>query len=290
MAAAMNIVAIQDKDLNEKACGRIVFWTLSGDVSQPGLTKALDSEQSTASAPDEPSATVALHRAVDSVARFAKADAHHTARGAWAIVNRPTKRVDNVEDDAPLTKELVYPIRCEATLVGGTVFANGEGAEKIREAFDTAKKVLAPTDIGNWLCDRLEAFGAVPLRQRGGVYFVPRDVCPEWEKVTRALAKTSAHAVHSVPAMRSDEAVDAILAAITADTQAQCDAINAEVQDGLKQRRALDSREKKMETLLARLGQYEGILGTRLEALRDTIDNVKGSITAAIMMLESDDE
>ena len=284
-AIAHPVIALDDAEIDKRSCGRITFWDLSGDVDLNALVAALGDA---VKAPENPTPKVSLHRAVDECARRHDLEVRHRGTGMWDIVGEP------VED----SRQLVYPIETSARLMTEAdgigeevgVSAVGQYSSEVFADYSKARGVLATTDIGNWLCDTLTKLGGVPLRDRGGVYFVPQDRVASWERVTTALQTCSLHRVHRVPAMRSQDAVEAILAAVTADTKKACDTIVGEIGDGSIGKRALETREEKTAELLERLDRYEGLLGTRLDELRAAIEKTRGAVAMARMMTTREEE
>jgi len=287
---SVSVIAVDlDAEVNKRACGRITMWSLNGDVTVEALTKALEIVESKALPPEAPSALVALNRAVETVAKaMGHLDKHHLGRGEWAIVGKgeTEKGLDGVQ------RKLVYDIECTAKIVreGDTerLEIAGKGEDQIRAAYDIAKATLAPADIGTWLCDKLTQLGALALRDRGGVYFVPQPQVWKWDRIIAALKKCSKHVVNIIPAMRSQDAVDAILTSLTADTRAECDKIVADIGDGELGTKALATREKTAADLLARVSQYEELLGTKLDALRAVLDETKNAVAVAALATASD--
>jgi hypothetical protein len=279
------IIALHDDEISAKACGSIVFWSLNGTVSRSRLVAALDAEGvGFAKAPEEPSATVALHRAVETVSRDVGGEAHTTKRGHWHIVGKPH------EQSSATGEQIVYDVRASAQVVkDGGIETAGEGAWKIREAYEAALGVITPQDISGWLCKRLDKLGAVALRESGGFYFVPQDVVPKWEQIKRAVQAASSHKVHGVPALRSKDAVDAILTAIATDTHAECDRIAVDIANPELGRRAIESRERRTAELLDRLARYEALLGVRLDALRDATKSTRAAVATALLGLGSEE-
>lgn len=292
MAAANDVsgyIAVQASAGVAGVLGRIVWWSLEGDVTRASLVAALAAVQSAAVPPDEPSAVVAVHRAAEAVARGHKGSARQVRRGKWAICNKAVA----VDGDANAgTAKLTADVTALAEVTGENLTTEGDAvvASEIRAAFDAAKAALAPTDIGGWLCDKLEGLGAVPLRDRGGVYFLPVDTVAKFDKVNAAIKACSQHKVHVVPAMRSTDAVDAVLSAIESDTLAACEAISEEVREGKLGPRGLGSREAKAAELLARAARYEKLLGVRLDGLRAAVAEVEGAVATARIALASDRE
>lgn len=276
-------------ELEKAACGRIVMWSLQGDMTVSALGAALEAAGSKAIPPEPPSALVALHRAVDAVARaLGRLEVHHVSRGEWAIVGKPVEHTG-------VQRELVYPIDCTAKLVrpegGGEEYLEitGRGEDQIRAAYEVAKGVLAPSDIGTWLTDKAAKLGAIPLRDRGGVYFVPQPQVWKWERIVKAIKACSKHGVYALPAMKSQDAVEAILSALTADTQAACDKIADDIADGTLGTKALANREKSTAELLDRVSQYETLLGSKLDALRTAIAETQAAVATAAFAAASAD-
>ena len=273
------VIAIDDAEIDKRSCGRITFWDLSGDVDLDALVAALGD---VVKHPENPTPKVSLHRAVDECARRHNLEVRHRGAGMWDIVGEP------VEDN----RQLVYPIETSARLmtkadgIGNDVgiSTTGKYDMEVLADYSKARGVLATTDIGNWLCDTLTTLGGVPLRDRGGVYFVPQDRVATWERVTTALQACSLHKVHRVPAMRSQDAVEAILAAVTADTRKACQTIAEDIGSATLGKRALETRENQTADLLERLDRYEGLLGTRLDELRTAIDETRSAVAVARMM------
>src|ERR1017187_5398380 len=70
MMNGSNVIAIDDKEIQKRSVGRVTFWSASGgDVQLSVLTQALLDVGSTAEPPGEVTPKVALHRAVEEVAK-----------------------------------------------------------------------------------------------------------------------------------------------------------------------------------------------------------------------------
>ena len=289
MNTAMNLVAIDDPilhpdaeqdALNKNACGRIVWWALSGETAVDALSAALADHKATVAPPAAPSPMVALHRAADDAAKSNSAECRKLARGSWAIAGKAEEQLDDAGADV-----LVSAIRSRVWLSDDeTVQVRGLFEEEIRTGYDRARRYLSQAAISQWLCKTIDGLGAVPLRESGGVYFLPRDVVSDWEPLVSAI---SAVKLFSVPALRSADALDAILAAVTKDTEKACAELSADL--GSAGKRALETRENDLQALVERTGRYEAILGKKLDDLRAAIGETRGAITAAMFAIVQDD-
>lgn len=286
MVAAMNLIAVddraQDYELNQKACGRIVWWALSGPMHVATFGERLALEGASVQPPEAPSPKVALHRAAEDAARAAGTVCRSLGAGAWALASKP--REENADDGRP---RLVSDIVTRAMLRDDdSIRAEGPDAEAIEDAFARAREHLSSQDMSGWLCDAIAKLGAVALRESGGFYFVPKDAVERWQAVARAVEGCSGHKLYNVPALRSADALDAILAAVTSDTQKACADITRDM--GSLGPRGLGTRENELRALSDRASRYEAILGTKLDVLRDAIRETQAGITAAVFALSSE--
>lgn len=299
-------IAIEAGDeIERRACGRIVFWTCNGTVTCETLQAALTAATSSAEPPDPPSPLDALHRAAGAVAKIVKGEAHHVSRGRWAVTTRTSEIVEKAEEEEGVQsatdalaeqltatgalKQLVYDVDVVGSVdKEGVLSVEGtRGATELRTAYNAALAALAPSDVSAWLKIKALKLGAVRLRQRGGIYFIPKSAVVKWEKMVAALEGCSKHKVHSLPSMKSADAVEAILTAVAEDTRKACEKIAAEIADADLGARALKNRETVTADLLKRVEQYEALLGARLDDLRVAIDETRAAVATAALVLAS---
>lgn len=281
------VIALHDDEITKKACGSIAFWSLSKEpITLPRLVEALLKEGSPATPPESPSALVALHRAMQVTSKTLKLDLHGRERGKWALVGKAS-----TELSPDGSSKLAYPVEATAELSdAGTLISTGGDRFQLllQQEFDAAKSQISSQDIGAWLCRKLSALDAVALRPSGGFYFLPQPVVFKWEKIVRALKQCSKHCIYSIPALKSSDAVEAILAAITSDTQQACDKISAEIPTVGK--RALESRQVETTALLERAAKYEELLGMQLTGLRKAVEETRCAVAAAMLTAGNSDE
>jgi hypothetical protein len=275
---ADNLIAIQDG--SPATCGAIVWWTLGGKVARDRLVAALAAEQSSAVPPEETSRIVALHAACVEVARKHGYHVHTVGRGAWAIVRSP--------DLDAAARALHYAVEGAARigLTSGIDVDPGFLAGEITDAYEIARGELSAAQVSGWLCSKLEGLGALPLRERGGIYFVPSDVAGKWSKLMRAVDASRAGKIHTVPAMRSEEAVEAILSALEAEVSGAIAALDTELASDELGPRALATREREALAMLDKIDRYGKLLGTNLDSLRSQATRAKGSIASAILLAD----
>jgi hypothetical protein len=266
----------------DETTGAVWFWqTVGGDVSVQALADAWAAEGLPARwLCDGPSDDVALRRAVESQKTKDIMIRKHP-RGGWAIVR-----------EASAGGRLTYGVSVRVYLEAGTISVCTETGERnettaamralLLPEFERAKRTYAASDLSAWLV-RLAAreLSSVALRERGGVYFAPRDKIGTLRAIKRALARAGAHDIHEIPALRSAEAIAAILDAISREVATECATIDGEIAAGDLGVRAARTRIGEIDALAEKVRRYEAILGrplgdalARLSALRAQLSGI----------------
>lgn len=277
MTTPNGIVAVTEQ---VNTAGAITYWRLSGDVATVTLAEAWeDAGLDPKLLPGLPGAETALRRAM------------HQYSGPHRLV-RPLRGEGFalVAEETP-EDDLKYAVDFKAKVAGETVTVEPSEhpyADSLQQSFDHNRATLTTEDISVWLTKMVKRVGAVQLRDTGGMYFVPRQSIDTWRAVHRALKAASAHTVYEIPALRSEEAVEAILDAVQAEAEKEARALEAELEKGLLTARGLKGRASKTEQMLSKIQGYEGLLGQSMDALKKRIEDLKASITVAIFQAEEE--
>jgi hypothetical protein len=277
------LIAVRDEDSNDKA-GVIVWWRLTGGIDLAALETAWVAEGLEKSRlPTPPSPPVALRRAVSEL-KTAKRMVRPLDKGGFAVLD------EHQSGDRVSTQQL------------GTVTLDPLGRIKsdlpwretdaVAEAYEKHLHSVVQSDVSPWLCKTMDAVQAVSLRDTGGVYFVPRYALPQWERVVRALRAATQHVISNVPALTSSEAVSAILDALEQEAGAQLAQLESDLDAHMKDEtdpdakklgsRALNTRIERTEAMGAKLGAYESLLGSKLDALRENISRARANLSVAM--------
>jgi len=300
-------------DAQEGQAGAIVLWRLQGELDLNRLRRAWD-ERGLAETllPEYPSAAVALRRACREQEGKACV-VHGLKNGGFAVVN-----VKAVEDaDQPL--DFSVGLTVKLTTNGGIVKPRGwtlsdaklgEGApglefnhpahpraEEISKAFEENLRRIEAEDTGLWLADLVKHTAmAIPLRDTGGTYFVPRETLGTWQAIVAATKASGATFFAEIPAMQSSKAVDAILDALTREAAAQLEGIEAEIQKAMASEkggmgeRAVQTRLRSCAAMEAKLSTYEGLLDVKLEQLRGGLLGLRANLAAAALVGDKGEE
>lgn len=282
-----NVRGIVAVDAHVPEAGAIVWWRLHGTVEYAAFMAAwqgagLDHSH----APMPCSATNALRRACDDL-REKRVLVRPLGREAgFAIVKErvvnESKRLD-YDVQATVTLDEAGRVRVERAADG----ISDEALEKIRltvkQSFDVHLGQLDSSDFSSWLVRMMPRLDAAGLREQGGVYFVPKYSVDRFAAVVGVLRSVTEHVVNRVPAMRSEDAVDAILDAITQEAEAEAAQLEKVLEEGKLGERGLETRVSRCEEMDAKVVRYESLLGRKLEGLRERLEAIRANLSIAVL-------
>lgn len=261
--------------------GAIAWWRLTGTVDHDKLIAAwteagLDPEH----LPLPPTPEQGIRRALKEQEERRVMARPLAAKGSYALV------VEKLVGDGG-SGELEYEtaFRVKVDMVGKITFdPDGHDAgnlvlaakqEEIRAAYTKHVSALSAGDISSWLVDLAYRVKAVSLRDTGGIYFVPSPALVQWHTIMGVIREVSGHQMFEVPALKSDEAVDAILDAVSTEAHEEIAKLEAALASDTMGARGLSNRSDRAKTMLDKLKSYEALLGkgtatinTRLEELQ----------------------
>lgn len=264
--------------------GAIVWWELSGAVDLDDFVEVLQArgfpEKDFPSAPGvEAIAQRALQGAVKTKRQLVRP---LRERGRWDLIE------ESVGTDAAESVELGYTplLRVEA-LDDGQIRVTprdpttGEAlAEIVRASIRFHEKTLTAADISLWLLAAARRLDAVSLRERGGFYFIPAPQLPAWMAARDALRDVSAHQIREMPAMRTEEAVEAVLSGLRTEACAKMAAFE-EYLKGDVSTRGLNAAERDLGFLAEKVSRYSELLGVSLTDLSTRHEALSGAVVAA---------
>lgn len=147
-------------------------------------------------------------------------------------------------------------------------------AARLSTAYHTALWQYSDHDISSWLVQLVRARKAVPLRDSGGIYFIPRDEMAAWTTRARAIERASAHTVYELPVVRSEEAVKAVLASVQAEATRAIAQLEEVLATDPSARKAAGQQQycAQVRDLVA---TYEGLLGAASTGVRESLDELE---------------
>jgi len=283
--AKLKLVAVTS-EVAAEAVGSIVYWKLASETDIGALTTEWEKAglpKDLGKVPDPPTPEVALARTMAEqkekrvlVRPLAK------AKDGYAIVK------ETVEPG----KDPVYETLCKVSLSASfkPVFdpPTYTGCETIREGYKKQLNTVVATDLSTWLAGLMTGpLEAVSLKTTGGVYFVPAHKAPLFRRV-RKVVNTTSNVIHEIPAMDSEAATVAFVDALTAEAETAVATTMKELESAALGSRALQTRSKATEVLLAKIERYEKLLGTSLGAMKSKVEQLGGAVAAASLAASAD--
>jgi hypothetical protein len=274
--------------------GAIVYWSLSGTVELDAIVHKFEEDFMDESwLPAMPSLETVIYRAAQGLCDQRQMIRQIRRGTSWAFV---TEKVN------PLTAEQLkrgdgrnrekiewqicarFWIEREGDTEKAVVLAeDAESAfdldlvKRIKMDYQSSVRTLTAADISAWLLQRAAAGHAVGLRDRGGIYFVPQDRLGEWRELTRALMAVSDHKIYEIPAMRTPEAVEAILESVRYEASQQFEKLDGYL-GGETSTRGLNSWERTLAEMREKVSHYVELLGTALPDLEEKFQNLTGAL------------
>lgn len=308
-----DMIMVKDDPTLASAAGAMVFWRLASGLKREALEDAWTLD--VVHLPPEVTTLAALRTVMVRVASKHKAFVRQYGTHALAIAKGQT-------EDAGFGKQ--FPIIVQGGLAGFphahvqmmgrlSTFArraNERVGKKKNEhhitievcsadsAFDAirdeilgtlpeARETYESNDVGAWLVAQAKRLNAVPLRDGGGIYFVPKFALDEWRQIIAALRSASPdQIIHEIPALDSRGAIAAIFDAITIEATTTIETMDkalAEVGP-----RGLKTLKADALLLDEKMTQYEGLLGLRLVELREKLEKLQFNLGVAVLAKEED--
>lgn len=271
----VGVVAVQDMT----TAGAIIWWSLRGELALPALETAWTAANFDAKLlPKGPTVAECMARSARACQSKRFLARPLSGRRGWALVaETPTYSGDL----AYATAAKMHLDDCKSLQIDG---ADDSLHQTLKMSFAHHKAMLSATDVSMWLSARLiPRVEAVKLRTTGGVYFVPRQHLMTFRAWAQVLRDVSDHAVYEVPALQSDEAVAAILAALIAEADTEIDALETELDTEELGSRAIKTREAKCEALRRKLETYADLLGVSVAQTNVRLGNVRAALVESSM-------
>lgn len=293
-AAIADVMAISD--VSRDAAGAIVLWRLSGETNFDALRATFVAQgMDEKLLPALPSPEVALRRAMEAqVDKRVLRRALPGKGNGYALV---TEQADESDTSAPLQYKVTLQVRLVKSdghpdgvyLDMAHSGASTQVSDEIHAAFRANMRRLEAYDTAEWLCRMVKHVQAVPLRDTGGVYFVPRQTLPVWRKVVASLRAASATFIAEIPALQSSEAVDAILDSLRREADQFSGSLEAELAEAAQRpdgmgSRAIKTRLGRCEDAAEKLGVYERLLGVKLDEVRVRVEQLQANLAAAALI------
>ncbi len=291
MREIQGLVAVDGDDVDHVA-GGIVWWKLRGDLDEPLFARTWEAEGLDPKfLPTPPSPATALRRSMNEFRRQRTLIRPLGKGKGLALVKERT--TDEARQQATGEGELDYHLQWKASVdaVGRLTVKGLDGheppTEELNGLFQKHLATLSDADISHWLIREAKRLDAVPLRDGGGIYFVPRYSLHSWHAISLVLSQCSSHVIYKVPTMRTQDAVAAIIDAISTEAELEAKALEEALAED-HGHQALAHRVKLCEQVEAKVEKYEGVIGQKLDTLRERLEVVRANLSVAMLAAMSE--
>lgn len=275
------LVAVQAGDTT--TCGAIVWWALGGVLDLEELMDAWDAEGlDRAIIPGLPTPETALYRAALECQDKRTLVRPLDRRGMWDIVS------ETVLEDTGGAPRTVHSTECRIEIRPDksalVVPEDHRFADKVLHAYRVYARSLNSADISMWLTATLmPLIEAVGLRERGGMYFVPVTGMALLRRVARAFRACSRNLVYEVPALKTDDAVEAILTAVRAEAEHELGELEEYMARPAEKitTKGLNAGARRATAIRSKLERYASLLGVALPDMNQRAETLAGAIQAA---------
>lgn len=289
----MSFIALQDDEFSNIA-GALVWWSLSKDVDLVDLREALEVQELPLDwLPAAPKLETVAQRAGQSrITNKRQLLRPLSVRGSYDFVDEQVIGTGQDEQLRHIPRVRVRVIENEGDLktidVTPMTTADVELAREIAAAVSSFREALVPSDMSVWLVWLLETrVRAVSLRDRGGFYFVPAgEPLALWRRIVKAVHASSFHRCSLIPALRSADAVEAILLAVRREAEKVLNDLETYLAGDVSTR-GLNAHERDIQAIQSKMAMYAKLLNASLPDLEARAESLTGSILAARAVRET---
>jgi len=202
----------------------------------------------------------------------------------------------SVQEEQVIDGGLEYREVCRVKLDARTTvetdyFTLGSGAdestiERVVKTVTLATRALGSVPrkhVTAALVSLVRSCGGIPLRDRGGVYYMPEWGMEKWEKAAAAVEKAAMTGSNSIYLLRVKKDADgarAIIAALTSEVYSEISTMRQEIEAKGLSGSALTRRQSKARRVLSKVENYEELLGSEMDLLRAACAEVEPDAAA----------
>ncbi len=269
---------------SQGSTGSVTFWVLSGVIEFGKLEAAWRSRGlDVALLPPRTSPKTALRRAMDALVTGQGSMVKNGSEQGWLghfVRGKDTgKTAYTLEVEACLAANPHHEPQLRSA-DGGNV---DEGiADVIVLGYMRELRTIHHHDLSSWMVASLRRANSVSLRESGGLYFLPAGPgLDEWRAMADVLAEATHCRIFEIPAMASKMAAQAVLEALTREVREYVEGIDEQL--GKVGSRALATRKTELAAYAGKLAVFEGVIGEKLDALREQILAVDAKVAHAAL-------
>jgi hypothetical protein len=271
--------------------GGFVFWTLSGNTDHTIMSAGFSQLNLSRFCPEKNTEGGALKAALIKTFGGRNIDVKSIQRGkGYGVAQYDGTRVGDGRY-APLF-DVMLPkgstkIDFLSPETGEAIENEPANANEARKRFWRELDCIPLNKLASSLVRVVKHLGGIPLRDNGGVYWLPEDSLKVWDGLSLVLKHSSesnkTNKLYRVQTNIDPKGVEAIMDALTRTTLGELKTLEDDIKGGSIGKRAMESRREKASKLQDRVKRYATILGTTLTDLEDACDDTDQAAAMAIL-------
>lgn len=287
-----NLVAV--KDLNDDLCGKLIWWELDGFIKHDVLIRAWSAAQLPPELqPVLPESATALRLAMHKVStgniRARK------VKNAWAVVT------EDVDGKAYKTEQdWVVELQADDSLKFSWVSPRNMNAQdhelslSIQNWYDRFRSDFCARSISTWLTNPhnglVGQLDAVTMRERGGLYFIPKTKMVLWNKIVGLLKAHSKHSIHNIPALFTDDVVESVMSGVMRELDNTVSDVDRTFNEKELGARAIQTQLDRLADARAKAARYKKMLGANLDGLEEIGGDIQASLAEALLLKRAEQD
>ena len=257
--------------------GQIVYWSLTDGTNVDVLRDGFSAIGKAHLIPETQADNAALKRAIASVF----SDKRTLVRPLSGVVGYAVVHED------PSGDEMEYEEEARFALLDGELYSNPldhPANERISEIYSFERKLVTASKLGGVLVRAARELDGIPLRPRGGAYWIPDHQADAWENIVNVV-ESSRHGnvTWKLRTTTDENTVNAVCDSLITEVEKEIESLTEEIQEGDLGERGIKNREKKAQELDALVSRYEKRLGKTLTQVKEQIAEVEKLAVAALL-------
>lgn len=265
--------------------GAIVWWSLNNETSREKLREGFEAIGRPDLLPTIENDGQALRRAIRNC---------FPSRGDNLI--RPLKGIPGfavIEESGGINSsgfsELSHRQELSIAISGSAIISNPQDyplVDRIKREYFAEKQKVPASKLGKILVDACARLSGIPMRPRGGMYWMPEESLGRWEEIV-SVVKNAQHKNRcwKTKTTTDQETVDAVCDSLIIEVEKQLDGVMEALtsEENVLGKRALKTKANTALELKNLVAQYEGILSRTLTDLSEKADKVQSATGLALL-------
>ena len=184
-------------------------------------------------------------------------------------------------------RKLVHEEELRIAVSGGVMLSNPSdhpAIPQIKSLFAEERTQVTAAKLGTILVKACNQLSGIPLRPRGGFYWIPNSKAAEWEAIVNVVEQAEPrNTTWRMKTTTDQETLNAVCDSLVIEVEKKLENLSESLHEEELGKRALKTKEKTAIELGDLVEEYEEILGRTLQDLRDKATEVQSAASVALL-------